>query len=324
MSRQGRGEKRERGTRKSERGVTGDLPAIISPFHAALLSFELRFESVLASRWRDLEFGATLGPDTPLGEKRSALDRFFMDAEKAIRSVVHEYFPRLMEVARVQRQHLGKLSPLDWTKSQVLSQVCTFLGVDEKFDHTSAPRDDSRLVAATARIIGWSDDAIPADFVLPGWVGHEFAMRQALRPATSREDDAGSLPPLSRAETLEWFKHREFLISRGLGKQIEDDGWDGVIEAGKANVSVLDVVVGPTSPPRGVDGGLQQSGSENPREVFVRPLLEARGWSVLDWALQSSVAWKTADNYLRGAQSYASTRKKLAASLGIDVNELPE
>ena len=60
------------------------------------------------------------------------------------------------------------------------------------------------------------------------------------------------------------------------------------------------------------------------RESFVRLLLVEKGWSTLDWAQKSNVDFHTADNYLKGKTSpCASTRRKLASSLGIAVADLP-
>jgi hypothetical protein len=228
----------------------------LSPFHAALTAFEIRFESELTDRWQALESEAALAAvSAPLDKKRSVLHGFFEDAEREIGNVIHEYFPRLLQVATTQRQHLENESPLTWTQAQVLRQVCNFLGVDGKFDHTSPPREDSRLVVAAARIalnVGWLDEAIPADFVLPCWVESRWArafVGRAFRPRA--EDDAESLPTLSRAETLEWLKHREFWMSRRLERQIENDGWDGIIDAGKSNVSVLHAFVAAEQGPDG-------------------------------------------------------------------------
>jgi hypothetical protein len=307
-------------------GAVSPFVAIVSAV-ATVSAFKHRFEAGLTTRWRNLEYKAALtcDPSTPLGEKRSALNGFFEDAEEAILTVVHEYFPKLLQVATAKRQYLGNESPLAWTKAQVLRQVCTFLGVDETFDSTSAPRDDSRLVAAAAQIalgIGWPGE-IPSDFVLPGWLSTRWAWRLATG-APITEDDPESLAPLSRTETLEWIKDREHSIRRRLERQIELEEWDGIIEAGKTNVSVLDVFVAePPSPTSEADGELQQSGPDH-RELLVRPLLEERGWSTLDWALHSSVDVKTAKHYLQGMKSCASTRKKLAVSLGIEVNKLPK
>jgi hypothetical protein len=206
------------------------MPKQLSQFHDGLDAFEKRFEGVLITRWPGLEDRAGEADWGP-SEKRSALGRFFKDAEKVIGAVVHEYFPKLLQVATAQRKHLGKQSPVAWTKAQVLRQVCTFLRVDEKFDQTSAPRDDSRLVAATAQIalgVGWPDE-IPADFVLPGWLGTRSAWRRATCGPTAEDEE--SLPPLSRAETVEWIKHKEHSIHRKLERQIEKDSQDGIIAA---------------------------------------------------------------------------------------------
>ena len=67
----------------------------------------------------------------------------------------------------------------------------------------------------------------------------------------------------------------------------------------------------------------QQRQNQSPEEV-VLPILEAKGWSVFDWANEAEVAHATAMDYLRGkTKSYRSTRVKLARALGIPVNELP-
>jgi len=207
------------------------VPTPLSQFHDGVNAFEERFERELIDRWPSLEDRAG-EEDWGPSEKRSALDRFFNNAEKVIAAVVHEHFPRLLQVATAQRRHLGKQSPIAWTRAQVLRQVCSFLGVEEKFDHTSAPRDGSRVVAAVAQIalgIGWPDE-IPADFLLPGWLGTRWAWRRAVGDP-NKANDAESLAQLSRAETVEWIKNREFLIRRRLELQIDKDSQDGIIAA---------------------------------------------------------------------------------------------
>jgi lambda repressor-like predicted transcriptional regulator len=60
------------------------------------------------------------------------------------------------------------------------------------------------------------------------------------------------------------------------------------------------------------------------RKAFIMPLLTAKGWSILDWAIASGVDGHTASDYLKGAtKPYRSTRKKLADSLGVEVEALP-
>ena len=61
------------------------------------------------------------------------------------------------------------------------------------------------------------------------------------------------------------------------------------------------------------------------REAFVNPILRNKGWSVHDWASQSVVDFHTASDYLKGRTNpYPSTRAKLARSLGIEVQKLPQ
>jgi hypothetical protein len=60
------------------------------------------------------------------------------------------------------------------------------------------------------------------------------------------------------------------------------------------------------------------------RRSVIEPLLEAKGWSVLDWSKDAKVAHATAMDYLdEKTRPYADTRLKLAKSLGISVDRLP-
>jgi hypothetical protein len=71
---------------------------------------------------------------------------------------------------------------------------------------------------------------------------------------------------------------------------------------------------------------LEQSkpGASDTREEILRPILETKGFSVLDWATAADVDFHTANDYLKGKTNpYKSTRKKLADALGVPVEELP-
>jgi len=60
------------------------------------------------------------------------------------------------------------------------------------------------------------------------------------------------------------------------------------------------------------------------RKAFVTPLLDAKGWSILDWASEAGVAPATAVDYLQDkTKPYRSTRLKLAKALGVSVEHLP-
>jgi hypothetical protein len=60
------------------------------------------------------------------------------------------------------------------------------------------------------------------------------------------------------------------------------------------------------------------------RQAVVRPILDAKGWSTLDWALEAEVDYNTASDYLNGLTNpHRRTRVRLAKALGIPVQQLP-
>jgi lambda repressor-like predicted transcriptional regulator len=64
--------------------------------------------------------------------------------------------------------------------------------------------------------------------------------------------------------------------------------------------------------------------AQNHRQAFVLPLLEKKGWSTGDWAIESQVSPATAQDYLANTtKPYRSTRAKLAKALGVPVQQLP-
>jgi hypothetical protein len=83
-------------------------------------------------------------------------------------------------------------------------------------------------------------------------------------------------------------------------------------------------VIGGSSENARSTSGQDIASSTNERESRIRPLLDTKGWSTHDWAVQSGLDFHTASDYLKGKKnSYPSTRIKLARSLGIDVADLP-
>jgi lambda repressor-like predicted transcriptional regulator len=62
----------------------------------------------------------------------------------------------------------------------------------------------------------------------------------------------------------------------------------------------------------------------NDRRKIVDPILNRKGWSVLDWANEANVSHATAMDYLDNKTTpYRSTLLKLAQALGVTVEELP-
>jgi hypothetical protein len=219
---------------------------VAGTFDTAVAAFEILFERELDSKWHDLAgttrdafIGEGLEIDAHPVEKYHLLWHFCDDASDAIAAVVKKCFPRLLEVATAQREHLGGLSPLSWTEAKILTVVCNFLAMDERFDETSTPRDSSLVLDTAERIITggrYPDDGPSPEFCLPGWA--KMTPRQligSLRPDSPVRNSTE--PPLSRADTLEWVKWKEWVIRKGLERLISDTSFeaslDSMIEAGK-------------------------------------------------------------------------------------------
>jgi hypothetical protein len=239
----------------------------IRRFEDAVVAFEVQFESQLASRWGDLEkvankAGSNAGPS----DRLDILDRFFdRDLADATGAVIHEYFPRLLGVATAQRQYIGDRLPLVWTKAQILTQTCRFLGIDEEFDATKDPAQHSRVLRAAERVISywlppkttgvdeesddafiervvsdWATEAAEGGFLLPWWVDRNLRMVRALAGQPFASWSGADTETLSRAATLEWVKLKEHELWERLKLNIEDEGWEAIIEAGKTGVSALE------------------------------------------------------------------------------------
>jgi lambda repressor-like predicted transcriptional regulator len=67
-----------------------------------------------------------------------------------------------------------------------------------------------------------------------------------------------------------------------------------------------------------------RTNTENRHKVAMQALLDKRGWTINDLAVQAGVDFHTADRFVKGsAKSYSSTRKKFADALGVGIEELP-
>ena len=62
----------------------------------------------------------------------------------------------------------------------------------------------------------------------------------------------------------------------------------------------------------------------NPRTAFLQTKMLEREWSLLDFANEAALDYKTVQNYVKGGRAYNSTVHKIAKSLGIRVDEIPE
>ena len=128
----------------------------------------------------------------------------------------------------------------------------------------------------------------------------------------------------------EWFRrkkqHRGLRPDKYQGNHPQEKGMR-VIEA---EIRLLRIVLDDKS--RASDGKQAQASSvkggadsqARQRAAFVMPILVTKGWSIFEWATDAKVDFHTANDYLKGTKnSYNSTRTKLAASLGVKVEDLP-
>jgi lambda repressor-like predicted transcriptional regulator len=61
------------------------------------------------------------------------------------------------------------------------------------------------------------------------------------------------------------------------------------------------------------------------RKAFVQPLLDAKGWSLAQWAEKAKVSRHTANSYMEGKRkTYHSSMKDLAEALGVSFQEFPK
>ncbi len=214
---------------------------VVSVLETAVAAFEIRFEKELDSKWRDLA-GKTrdaimsegLEIDAHPVEKYRLLSQFCDDASDAVAPVVEKYFPRLLQVAVAQVKHFGGRSPLTWTEEKIFTLICNFFAMDEQFDETSTPRDSSLVLRTAERIITggrYLDDRPSSEFCLPGWAKmtpHQLiGLLRPDSPVWTKTE-----PALSRSDTLEWVKWKEWQIRRGVEQQISDASLDGMIQAG--------------------------------------------------------------------------------------------
>jgi lambda repressor-like predicted transcriptional regulator len=61
------------------------------------------------------------------------------------------------------------------------------------------------------------------------------------------------------------------------------------------------------------------------RKAFVQPLLDAKGWSIAQWAEKAKVSRHTANSYLEGnRKTYHTSMRDLADALGVPYQQFPK
>jgi lambda repressor-like predicted transcriptional regulator len=150
------------------------------------------------------------------------------------------------------------------------------------------------------------------------WLWEEEIVEEALRNTLECWDNFnGVYPPSSmwRSTVLD-------AIAQHLGRPIRKSTRPA--PASPPAYSALLTMPQATVNQAAVPEPVEQHPKQNAREAFVLPILETKGWSILDWSNEAEVAYHTAADYLEGkTRPYRSSRLKMAKALGITVQQLP-
>jgi hypothetical protein len=208
-----------------------------------------------------------------------------------------------------------------------------------------------------ARLVGPGDEK-PLIGILCEDAAFVFKRLTSKRLAAGRGDPEQFKRAISMeggdAETAMWFAHDLYRVSgdgrmlkhwtqpimstlQDLIRQADDIWWlPGLVPQGWEEFLSSEP---PTAPPEPASS-LELNGTNpcekvgtklrNPadlaraRRKVITPLLEQKGWSITQWAIEAQVDFHTANDYLEGKTSpRASTRVQLARALGIPVEMLP-
>lgn len=124
--------------------------------------------------------------------------------------------------------------------------------------------------------------------------------------------------PEEPADAIRHWYESGWLIAESLENALRKAAMHFVRSDGKAVITLT-----PDKPEASTSTTVESSRS-NLRRAFIIPLLEKRGWSVLDWANEAGVSHATTQDYLDNKRRpYPSTRLKLAKALNVPVERLP-
>jgi hypothetical protein len=124
--------------------------------------------------------------------------------------------------------------------------------------------------------------------------------------------------PEELIETITRWYESGWVLAESLQDALQKAAIHFVDTAGKPIIKPTGVHTAPHATPKPKKGTIS-------RKDFVAPLLDAKGWSPLDWAIEAIVAPATVNDYLDDKTNpYRSTRLKLAKALGVPVAQLPK
>jgi hypothetical protein len=144
--------------------------------------------------------------------------------------------------------------------------------------------------------------------------------RDMQRIRKSVRDLISNSPPfIGRQYSAEERREHEVQAWKEHDKKIENDAEIAAISDATAKATVIALSAQIPSDPR------KGTGVSSTRRQMIEPILKQKGFSVTEWASKSGVDVHTALNYLneKTKNPDASTRKKLAEGLGINVGQFP-
>jgi len=247
--------------------------------------------------------------------------------------VAINYFGKMLAMAKQNPEIFGK--PVPWAESQTRSALNQLLGTTWFSTPTPEIKAESRKVNCWLRKI---EETVFVRRPLPDPVPKDNkAIVQQWLTWQAHGWLATWLPPSTPAFSFYVDRPLEPLPQEVQDYVVEDITsylFDGVEDRLRRAVNIAQIEHA-CSKPAGQqlvaaeaderEGKQRSDRTKSKRVSVVQPLLDKRGWSPNDLAIQAGVDFHTANNFLNGsANPYPSTRKKLADALGIRPDELPD
>lgn len=230
-------------------------------------------------------------------------------------------FSDLLSIAEKHAASLGH-DAMDWAQAQMQTLIEETAVWAERWLRSACDQQYSTLRNDTPRYFELFDQRWPRDYKenrgSPHWLAPRCTSMGLFAPHAYDRQTAWSRDDRPRTEHV--LAAARYLFVRECSIDLERAIGDAYVRLAQENASSIATLIESTA--RATE--TQSENGTNKRDAFVRPLLNKKGWSIHDWAVNSNVDFHTAASYLKGkTKTYQSTRKKLADSLGVLVEDLP-
>jgi len=245
-------------------------------------------------------------------KRRSAFYHGFDEWRKKLCASASRYYNTCFEIVRANRAEHDGANPAEFAMAVTAKDLSTFLRLS-----SLEGKQGTREIGLNGRVrefvrnvcLNYPDfQLLEAEkreaSLLPRWPwGRTLGALIARGPRTPADGDESTTLTLEESE--QFILGAEETLIKDLRRAIAHVHRIALVDLGRV-------------------GGQLTGSSTNERESRIRPLLERKGWSTNDWAVDSGLDFHTVSDYLEGkTRPYANTRTKLAKSLGIDITELP-